>query len=75
MIKQDYWFDVIYPIFEPFKEEVREIWKNDSELLAIRDLLKLPPKVIQACRVAGIEADEVDLLDRFASMIFQHLCG
>jgi len=73
---EEYWHEVIYPILEPFKEELRTIWeKKNNDALTIYHLLGLPPKVIQACRDAGIVVDEVDLLDRFAEMIFEHLCG
>ncbi len=70
-----YWTE-IYPILEPFKQEATEVWQKYADQPRLTYyLLQLPPKVLAACREAGVKTDEVALLDTFASLIFQHLYG
>ena len=67
------WFTTV---LEPLRDEAVQILqdRHTNALFAYR-LLKLQSKVIVACRDAGIKIDEAEIVDEFASLVFQHLMG
>ena len=68
------WFESVYPVVKPFRDEAIEVIVNrGNDSVWVLKLLQVLPKVIRACRKAGCEMDEAEVLQKFASMVFQHL--